>query len=183
MISWLIDGELSLSMYVMIAVFSFVSLLFWFGGVPYLFVKFSKPVSKRMFNLLMILYVLVITAFNGVFLFIDDVYYKSYNASIVVNDITPSTAYYIIMAVIFVLCVIAGIISCNIFKYSNGVDVTLPHEYKGIKPVKAKVMSIDDKTVVEYNGKNYVLSKNFNFRLRDTVKVRIIEDRENCYIA
>ena len=55
--------------------------------------------------------------------------------------------------------------------------------FAAVRPVKAKVMQIENITEVEYEEKLYRLSKDFPFKLRDVVKVRLIEGEETCYLA
>ena len=181
MLEMFVDGELQPTVYIMVAVFTLVNLLFWFGGLPYLMLKIGRPKSRRKFFLFMTLYTLIVLGLHVFYLYLSCLYENGYSA----NGYTANLgdAFYILFAAEFVLFLAAGIISFNFFKHTNIADVVPPAEYRHIKPVKAKVTSIDEKTVVEYNGKEYILSKNFKFRLRDNVKVRLIEGRENCYLA
>lgn len=181
MIDMFVNGELSLPVYVMTAVFALVMLLFWFGGVPYLAVKFGKPASLRRFCLLMTLYTLIVAGCYIFYLYLLCIY----DLSGIISGNTPDLdgAFYILAAAEFLAFAAAGIISFNVFKHSNGVDVLPPAQYRHKKPVKATVVGIDEKTTVEYDGKNYVLSKNFRFRLREKIKVRLAEETGKAYLA
>ncbi len=181
MLEMFVDGELQPALYIMVAVFALVILLLWFGGVPYLMLKFGRPKSRNKFFWVMVFYTFAVMGLHILYLYLCCIYDNGYSLSGYTSEL--GRAFYILAAVEFTLFAAAGLISFNVFKHTNVADVVLPAEYRHIRPVKAKVTSIDEKTVVEYNGKEYKMSKNFRFRLRDTVKVRLIEDRENCYLA
>ena len=155
-------------------------ILFWYAAVPYLAVRFFKPVSRTGFFIRMMLYAAFLSAFYAFW------FYGEYKMA--VENFVDESMYAVSIVGVFsigaaIVSFVSAIVSYNIFKHTKGVDVALPYDYRHAKTVKAKVTEVDSITAVEYNQKTYRLSKNFNFRLRDEVKVKLIEDRENCYLA
>ena len=74
-------------------------------------------------------------------------------------------------------------ISYCTFLKTNKVDVAVPRAYRNVRPVKAVVMEVDNVAAIEYNGSRYVFEKPLKFKLRDKVKVRLLKDKNECYLA
>lgn len=178
---WFGVGTVGQLMIVFTIVSMIISGLFWFVGVPMLALKFGKPISRHKFFRNMVIYSLFILAGN-VLTTIAQFRLITENADYLAQE-SLNRFLYIGMAKNVVWTLVFFLISYTILKFTKSVDVKLPAEFKHIKPVKATVMEVDSNTAVEYNEKRYVLSKPFKFMLRDTVKVRIIEGNENCYLA
>ncbi|MBQ8940831.1 MAG: hypothetical protein IJ062_03265 [Firmicutes bacterium] len=155
-------------------------ILFWYVAVPYIAVKFFKPVSRVKFFIRMMLYAAFLSALYAFWFYAE---YKMAEDSFMDETLYAGNIAVAFIVGAAIISFVSAIISYNIFKHTKGVDVALPYDYIRAKTVKAKVTEVDSLTAVEYNQKTYYLSKNFNFRLRDEVKVKLIEDRENCYLA
>ncbi|MBR6401495.1 MAG: hypothetical protein IKS17_09820 [Firmicutes bacterium] len=169
---------------VLIVTMAILCVMFWYAAVPYLCVRFGRPVSRNRFLLRMILYTAVLILLHTVWFFAESAEAYGFDptmASTYPPELMNVVA--IIALIVSITACAAAVISYNVFKHTRGVDVRLPEDYRRVKPVKATVTQVDSLTAVEYGGNKYYMAKNFHCTLRDHIRVRIIEGRENCYLA
>ncbi len=154
--------------------------LFVFAAIPAFTLYIGKPVSRRKLASRMLLYslfVLMIYAltFGSTFDFsienIQKAWFSGYKTEFVVFALLTFMPFAFIPFVWVAMC------------HTNKVDVRLPGQYIGKKPVKAVVVGTESIAAVEYNGKKYSFEKPFVLKLRDTVKVYLSEEKETCYLA
>ena len=157
----------------------FVSILLYIG-IPLFALRVGRPVSRRGLSVRLLIY----TAF--ILLMYAAVLCEAFDYSL--NNVAEAweesdKGTFILVTVIgfmpFAFIPVVWCIMCN----TNKVDVRLPQDYILVRPVKANVTESGENAGVEYNGKKYLFAKSFEFKLRDKVKVRIIEGREYCYLA
>lgn len=153
--------------------------LIWNIGLPALGMRFFKPVGRGRFYVNMVVYALLTAAIGGMWAYLN---YRFVDLEMSMPEDMLRVLVTVYIAENVLTPLIFGSIACVVLADTRSVDKPLPLRFHGARAVKALVTETDPLTAVEYEGKRYVLSKSFRVRLRDKIKVRIIEDEEKAYL-